>query len=227
MLIEAARDLYYRSPVELQNFVLVRRRSPIWLRAGIVFVHVPKVAGTSFNQALYGRFMGHIPASSIRRWASANVRALPSFAVTRNPWDRLVSAYRFVKQGGGSGGAITAGVWRPERYRCPEFQSFERFVVEWLSEHRIGPIEHHFRPQTSYLCDASGKLLVDHVGRVENLEPTFDFLRENLHEIRTLPDSNRSGDAVDYRSFYTPELVELVGSIYAQDVKTFGYAFED
>ena len=38
--------------------------------------------------------------------------------------------------------------------------------------------------------------------------------------------SNRSGVPVDYRSFYTPELIDLVGSIYAEDVARFDYGFE-
>jgi hypothetical protein len=41
-----------------------------------------------------------------------------------------------------------------------------------------------------------------------------------------LAESNASGTPVDYRSFYTPDLVELVGSIYAEDVTRFGYRFE-
>jgi hypothetical protein len=41
-----------------------------------------------------------------------------------------------------------------------------------------------------------------------------------------LGESNRSGAPVDYRSFYSPELIDRVGSIYAEDVKRFGYRFE-
>jgi hypothetical protein len=213
-------------PVELQNFVLVRRRSPLWVRAGIVFVHVPKAAGTSINQALYGRFMGHIPASSIHRWGSHEVRTLPSFAVCRNPWDRLVSAYRFVKQGGGIGGPFTAGVWRPELYRGPEFESFERFVIEWLDGRDIGSLEYHFHAQTHYVCDQSGRILVNHLGRYENLAPTIAFLEDTVGHMPELKRWNRSGEAVDYRSFYTPELIEIVGRIYADDVRILDYSFD-
>lgn len=60
MLIEGLRTAYGLLPEELRAWILVQRRSPLWLRSGIVFVHIPKAAGTSFNQALYGRFMGHV-----------------------------------------------------------------------------------------------------------------------------------------------------------------------
>ncbi len=217
--------VYYYLPAELQYAVLVKRRSRIWLREGIVFVHIPKAAGTSMNVALYGRFIGHIPAASIRRWGSARVNSLPSFAVTRNPWDRLVSAYRFVKAGGGIGDQ-RAGVWRPHLYQVPEFESFERFVFDWLSPRDPARLDGVFQPQWRFVCDSSGKPLVDHVGRFEDLAPTLDFVRKAIGRVLDLPMANRTGMQVDYRSYYSPELVDRVGRIYARDVETFGYSFE-
>jgi hypothetical protein len=37
---------------------------------------------------------------------------------------------------------------------------------------------------------------------------------------------NPSGALVDYRHFYTPRLADIIGGIYADDVRLFGYAFE-
>jgi hypothetical protein len=39
------------------------------------------------------------------------------------------------------------------------------------------------------------------------------------------PWENRSGDRVDYRELYTPEMADLVGHIYQDDVRAFGYEF--
>jgi len=130
MLVDSVRHAYYHLPQPLQRAVLVRRRGPIWLRAGIVFVHIPKAAGTSISEALYGRFVGHVRAADVVQWGPSRLKALPRFAITRNPWDRLVSAYRFVTRGGGVGGAHAGRVWRAEQYRISEFQSFDRFVTD-------------------------------------------------------------------------------------------------
>lgn len=225
-MLEAARTIYRTLPDGFQRRVLVARRTPLWLRADIIFIHVPKAAGTAINEALYGRFMGHVRASDVDRWGSPAVKALPRFAITRNPWDRLVSAYRFVKRGAGIGGPNAGRVLHPEQYRIPEFETFESFVTGWLARRDLRRLDLAFQPQSLFVCNADGGILVDHLGRFEDLDATYAYLRERLPSLPPLAESNASGRRVDYRTFYTPELVELVGSIYAEDVTRFGYGFE-
>ncbi|WP_114952866.1 sulfotransferase family 2 domain-containing protein [Sphingosinicella terrae] len=225
MLIDVARNLNRRLPGGLRRALLVRRRARFWLDAGIVFIHVPKAAGTSFNEALYGRFMGHPHARDIKRWAPAAVGKLPMFGITRNPWDRLVSAWRFARQGRGVGETYRAGMWQAERYQIPEFETFERFVKEWLAPRDVTKLDGVFQPQWMFLCDRRGNLLVDHVGTLEDLGPTLDFVRRVRGVSLQIRQANRSGETVDYRRFYTPELADLVGHIYEADAARFGYAF--
>lgn len=225
MLIEPLRTLYYRLPQGLQRALLVKRRERLWIEAGILFIHVPKAAGTSINAALYQRFMGHVRAADVHRWGSTRVKSLPSFAVTRNPWDRLVSAYRFARRGRGVGGELQASVWGAERYQRAEFETFERFVNEWLAHRDVATLDGIFQPQSLFVCDAAGKLLVDHVGRVEDLAPTLTFIRDHIGKLPRIEHGNLSGRRVDYCDYYTAELAKTVGSIYRRDVQTFGYRF--
>jgi hypothetical protein len=224
MRTDLLRSAYYRLPQALQRAILVKRRQRIWIDAGIVFVHIPKAAGTSVNEALYGRFMGHVHAWDIERWGSAKLKSLPSFSITRNPWDRLVSAYRFARRGRGIGG-IEAGVWRPQQYQDTRFESFDRFVREWLAKRDPAKLDPIFQPQWTFVCRPDGQLLPDHVGRLENLEPTLDFIRVTTGAPIEVEQSNRSGESTDYRDFYTPDLAEMVGGIYRQDIEIFGYSF--
>lgn len=225
MVANLLRSLYYRVPLDLRHGILVRSNSARWIRTGVVFIHIPKAAGISINEALFGRSMGHARACDIARWGSDALKAVPSFAVTRNPWDRLVSAYRFARRGRGVGGTRQSWVWRPEQYQIPEFESFESFVNEWLAPRDIRTLDPIFQPQSLFTCDDRGRVLVDHVGKLEDLAPTLDFLEKTLGWRPDIPQANRSGDAVDYRSFYTPELTSLVGQIYRQDVELFRYDF--
>lgn len=210
----------------IERGLLVKRQSDAWLQAGVVFIHIPKAAGTSFSQALYGRFLGHVRAIDVERWGSRRVRSLPRLAITRNPWDRLVSAYRFAKRGAGIGGARVGGVWRPQQYQIAEFESFDAFVRNWLVPRDPRKLDFVFQPQSPFVFSSDGACLVDHVGRFEELDSAFDFLRQRLPRLSPISRSNKSGPAVDYRSFYTPELVELVASVYTEDVARFGYSFE-
>ena len=225
-MLEAARSVYRTLPGGFQRRVLVARRSPLWLEAGVVFIHIPKAAGTAINDALYGRFMGHVRASDVERWGSPAVKALPRFSVARNPWDRLVSAYRFVKRGGGVGGPHAGRVLGPGQYRIPEFETFERFVTQWLVNRDLSKLDVAFQAQVPFVCNDAGEVAVDHLGRFEDLGATYAFLRNAVPAIAPIGESNASGAPVDYRSFYTPELVDLVASIYAEDIAKLGYAFD-
>jgi chondroitin 4-sulfotransferase 11 len=173
---------------------------------------VPKAAGTTISEAVYGRFLGHVRALDVERWTSRRARELPRFAITRNPWDRLVSAYRDLRRRGGNG--------------IPELENFETFVTRWLARRDPAQLNAVYQPQSRFVCGRDGKFLVEHVGRFEDLGPTLDYLRELLPEMPPIGHANPSGPAVDYRTFYTPELAELVGTIYAEDVFRFGYSFD-
>lgn len=225
-LVDVARKMYKNLPEGVQRVLLVRRRSPIWHEAGVVFIHVPKAAGTSLSIALFGRYLGHVRASDVERWASRPVASLPRFAVVRNPWDRIVSAYRFLKRGGGVGGDYQGAVRHPHLYRIPQFDTFERFVEEWLPGREPSRLDRALQPQCLYVCDADGKIILDHLGRFENLEPTIAFLRKTVGDFGPIGRSNRSGASTDYRSLYTPRLVDAVASIYSDDVRYLGYTFD-
>jgi hypothetical protein len=216
-------SLYPYLPRPAQQALLVRMRAQLWIEKGIVFVHIPKAAGTSINELLYGRFMGHPRARDIQRWGTQELRSLPRFTVTRNPWDRLLSAYRFAKRG--AGGNAIAAVWNPQQYQVPEFETFERFVLEWLARRDVRALDFVFQPQLPFIADGAGRIIVDHVGKLEDLEPTYRFLEEILGKPLEFPWENRSGDRVDYRELYTPEMADLVGHIYQDDVRAFGYEF--
>jgi hypothetical protein len=136
-----------------------------------------------------------------------------------------VSAYRFARRGRGVGGAVQAWVWRPEQYRNPAFETFERFVNDWLAQRDPRTLDGIFQPQSIFVCGDEGRVLVDHVGRLDDLEPTYEFLSQRLRSRPQITSSNRSGDPVDFRTFYTPQLVNTVGEIYGEDVQRFGFSY--
>lgn len=212
-------------PNKVRHAALVWRRLHHWQRAGIIFVHIPKSAGSSVNSAIYGRFMGHSTASDIKSYAPTSFRRLPSFAITRNPWDRCLSAYRFAKSGAGKGEGIKAAIQNPQQYKIDKFDSFERFVEEWLITKNIECLDPVFRPQYPFVCDKEMNILVSWTTKLENISEFEKNISSMLNKKILIPNLNQSGPKVMYKDFYNKKLVELVGSIYKRDIELFGYDF--
>jgi len=216
-----------RSRLGRQERSEARYVMPMFASAGIGFVHTPKAAGTSLSHALYGTFVPHVSAWALRTYDPQVWDAVPTFSVVRNPWDRLLSAYRFAIAGGGQGeGAVR--IVNAEAYRGDDFASFERFVLGWLSDQDLATADVVFRPQAPWLCGLDGALLVEHVGRMEDMPSLAKHVSGLLGRPISIPRLNTTAPPDgDWRAAYTAETRRRVARIYAEDIERFGYSFSD
>ena len=159
---------------------------------------------------------------SAQEWESAY-----TFAVVRNPYDRLASAHRF---------------------RCganpsaPKFIPFREWVLERLPVPGDGDSYDHVRSQYEYLHDDEGRLIVDSVGYYEQLARDFAMFcrRTGLPEVvlgHARPSARpprriwvRAFDRVrnrlvpaQHREPYCRETRAFVRERYAKDFAAFGY----
>lgn len=218
---------YYHSylPETWRMTILARRRIPIFKSQGVGFIHVAKAAGSSICDSLYGGFMGHFSARELNHASWPGGLNVPMFSVVRNPWDRLLSAYSYTVQGGGSGGNITANVFRPERYAIPEFENFERFVNEWLPNQSLDQLDPVFKTQSHFLCDSTGEIMPDFVGKLENLHETTEWLTSQLDRDITISKGNESKRSGHYRDHYNQKMADIVAEKYGDDIAKFDYQF--
>lgn len=195
-----------------------------WVRTQkAIFVHVPKNAGSSVQEALGIPKEGlrHPPAEAWRRADPEFFDSAYTFAFTRNPWDRLVSCFHFIKNGKDPYNRMVAQI---ELRRAADFGEFLHMLRRPLWRHQILS-RVHFMSQTHYLCDPNGKVLVKRIGRFEDLPDSFAYLTAPLQGEFVLPQSGKAPTR-DYRSYFTEDWqVDLVGRIYADDCRNFGYAF--
>ncbi|WP_445004373.1 sulfotransferase family 2 domain-containing protein [Halomonas mongoliensis] len=210
--------------MQLKRKINIYRRYRYWSSKKCIFIHVPKVAGTSINHALYGRTLGHYTAQEIRSTFPSLFENSFSFSFVRNPWGRLASAYRFAK----AGRTETMGIYKPERYQIPEFESFERFVCEWLPRKNINKLDFVFQPQSRFVTNGSGGIIVDFLGKLERLDKDIKHVEKNINRSLAIPELNRTGKVDgDMRSLYVSnEMVDVVSRIYANDIELFNYSFE-
>ena len=103
----------------------------------------------------------------------------------RNPWDRLLSAYHFLMQGGMNDDDRAWANGHLAHYR-----SFEQFVHEWVNDANIRSWV-HFRPQVDFIVDAGGRMAMDYIGRLEQIGTDFEPVCRTLGISTSLPVLNR------------------------------------
>jgi len=184
----------------------------------VIFIHVPKSAGTSVAQALYGRSVTHHTADFFRECNPKKFDEYFSFAIVRNPLDRLVSAYEYAK----SGGTSRVPISNPEKYQVREFSTFKKFVMEWLPTQK--KLDFVFRPQYEFVFDNAGNQLVDVIFDMENIRDVEESLRKNA-EIEIEISKTNSSKHKSYKSYYDAETLKAVKSFYAKDFEAFTSEF--
>jgi hypothetical protein len=81
----------------------------------------------------------------------------------------------------------------------------------------------------NFASDGSGKLLVDEVFRMEDMDTVPAILAKRGLPIppdAKVPRNNVGTGKTPLHVLYTPELVELVRRRYAEDIERFGYSFD-
>jgi chondroitin 4-sulfotransferase 11 len=192
-------------------------------RAKCIFVHIQKTGGASIEELLRSNDPGieanslqgrrHMAAGELRAFVPPDVwSAYFKFAFVRNPWDRLVSWYYMCVQ------TPTANPFA--RYIKDNAPTFDDF----LKKTTTGIAERTTRNQLDYVTNDAGDIIVDFVGRYEDLQLDFSRVRKRLDLAAELPHVNRSAHE-HYRKYYTDETRDIVSRRFEKDIQHFGYLF--
>lgn len=202
-------------------------------KRNFVFVHIPKTGGTSLALALEERataddiLVGDTPKAQRRRkrqqgiaapgrlWKHSKLRDVDGlyppdafvFTLVRNPWDRLVSYYHWLRA-----------------------QQFDHPVVGVAKEVGFAAFLRHSRVQgsirqnnyASYLTNAQGQERCDLFARLEQPEDLAPLWKHLGFEL-SIPHVNRSERDPDWRMYYDAESFEIVQDLAAEDIRRFGY----
>jgi hypothetical protein len=217
-----------------------------------LFVHIPKTAGQSIekffmdqlalswetdrdrlllgnnaNPAKGTEKLSHLSAEEYVRSGyieAAEFEQMYKFSFVRNPWERIVSEYRY------------------RNYF--HHRSFRDFLLHRLPAPGWDDKYRHIMPQYDMLHDQQGKLLVNFVGRFESLQADFDQVcgqldiqesrlshrnpsdkksRNLKRRLRNWLYFNGENSKENYLDFYDDETVSIVGKLYQKDIEAFGY----
>lgn len=166
----------------------------------------------------------HMPAKAVRALAGPDVwGAYFKFCVVRNPFDKMVSAYKFFT-------SLEPAVPRPagvlaslrHRFARPGPASDLKAGFEnWL---RTVPLP---LDRNKYTID--GRFCMDYVIRYESLAGGIREVCERL-DIEFRPDGlphlkKSEGPKIPVEAYYSPASIEMVERAYQFELETFGYTF--
>ena len=208
-----------------------------------IFVHIPKTGGTALSLALEARaakddiLIGDTPKARARKgrlvgvksagrvWkhstladvvgvvTEAEIAAFFTVTLVRNPWDRMVSYYHWLR-----------------------VQGFAHPAVGLAKSHDFSGFLHHPQTQTSirlwpyaaYMRDATGVERASLYVRLEHVEQDIAPFEAHLgFRVTPLARMNASDRPRDWREAYSDADAGLVADLCAEDIARFGYGFDN
>jgi len=208
-----------------------------------VFVHIPKTGGTALTLALEARAMkddlliGDTPKARARRgrikglkaagrlWKHSTLADIDGvlspedlagmfcFTLVRNPWDRAVSYYHWL---------------RGQSFAHPAVGLAKTLSFSDFLNHGQTRMAFRLWPATAYLRDKTGVDRCQLYARIEHLNQDLAPLEAHLgFRLTPLARANESSRPRDWRGFYTDADAALLAEDCAEDIARFGYRFDD
>ena len=179
-----------------------------------IFIHINKTAGSSVEQALGLRFRHLTAAEVIAQIGMDAWRQAYTFTFVRNPWDKVVSHFHY-------------RILTNQTDMGTEPLSFKDWVRLAYGDRdpRYYDKPKMFMPQTDWITDDNGEVLVNFIGRFERLADDFRQVCRHINRSGQLPHLKRSGHD-DYRRYYDDVSREIVADWFRKDIERFDYSFD-
>jgi GT2 family glycosyltransferase len=181
-------------------------------RLGVLFIHIPKNAGVSYSHALYRRQVWHRTARYYRAVRPSIFKTCDSFALLRDPVERCLSAYEFLRAGGSARAVASQKIARIVK----DFKSIHEYL-DYVSENINKPfmLDNVMRCQRWFIEDLDSRVIVKRLFILEEDAQALESYLDKLG-IREVPAINvtlkkQISEKSDSR------VLERIGMIYAAD----------
>jgi hypothetical protein len=195
---------------------------PVSDKYKLIFIHIPKNAGTAITNTLDMYDVGHHGWQYYKSKYPQKWEQYKKISVTRNPWDRLVSCYEYAK--------MDESYWHSKEgkskagkhldYDLLKDKSFE----ECLQILKTNPslLKHQgWANQSNYIYNG-GNLMVNYLLDINNLEDEISKILNTNIKINKINVSNEN-NYIDY--YKNDDMINFVNEFYKKDVNNFNYRF--
>lgn len=200
-----------------KNKLIVLNNSPLRKSRDrdFIFIHINKTGGTSIAKTIGLPFKRHLTAKDIikligkDKWMHAY-----KFTVVRNPWDKVVSHYKYrvkTNQTNMAESKISFKDW----VRCTYGKEKNDFYFDKPKM---------FQQQVEWLRDYEDNIVIDKIIKFDRLNEGYKEVAETLNLERNLPHLNKTKQN-NYKSFYDDETKEIIADWFKEDIELFGYTF--
>lgn len=198
---------------------------PISNELELIFIHIPKNAGTAITNSKTAKFFsgGHQSAKEIMNQYPKEWNQYFKFAVVRNPWDRVVSNYEYA--------IMEKSYWHHISENNPGATHFDYHTlknktfedcVNLLYKNRESLRHQGWSPQYVWISDNDKNVLVDKIFYHEKLDTDEEF-NKMIPDLEKVNISTRK--SVNYKDYYTNDLINKVSEIYDYDIKLFKFEY--
>ncbi len=194
-----------------------------------IFLHIPKTAGTSLLKTLnvekHPNFLTHAPAEAYARIHPELWQSSFKFTFVRDPRDRLVSVFHFLRDGTNW---PEQQRWADKNLKGLDFSEFMEKLRRDFLYRQIVMSQPFFWPQSAYLRQGTGPFgpkyaKMDAVYYFENLSQDVATLCGKLGiEHSALPHERKSARP-ETGSLFDARANTLVGQLYRRDYEMFDY----
>lgn len=169
----------------------------------LMYFDVPKAASTTIRHAFYQNKQSASMINPRKKLASYF-----KFTFVRNPWDRMVSNWKMFT-------TSPHRILQMESMTNKDLSSFGNFI-----DFAINNANHHWQPQVLFVPDQ-----LDFIGKFENFDEDMNKLLKILGKEPLKFKKRNTTKRTKYQDYYTPSLIDIVGSFYQADIDRFGYQF--
>lgn len=193
----------------------------------LIFINIPKNAGTSIIEAMgVDNALFDVSLEQYKEIYKDYWDFYLKFSVVRNPFDRFISAYKFIRSKKNlnpllqiskvlKSGKIIKLDRHPNHFQALQYDinGFIKYLYENKEQHTFMTF-----PQSFFICDKYDRLKIDKIVRFENLEN--DLKEIGISNINLLNKSNIDDKT---KIILSPESKNILYEMYEMDFKNFNY----